>query len=96
MSSRHRYSVQYKREAVAMIAAQGLSVAEAARRLGLSQGLLRQWKIKFEQGCLDMVSGTAPTTLEAEVQELREQVRRLAMERDILKKAATFFAKELR
>jgi transposase len=48
-SGRRTYTSQYKREAVELVEREGVSVAEAARRLGVDQTLLRSWKIKFQQ-----------------------------------------------
>lgn len=84
MSSRRQHSFQFKREAVEMIARQGLSVAEAARRLGISSGLLREWKSKFEQGGLEMVAKHEPNALEIENAKLRAENERLRMEREIV------------
>lgn len=92
---RRTFTAEFKREAVELIRQQGLSVAEAARRLDVRETLLRRWR--KELGATK-ASGTSmanpPTALEAEVRQLREEVRRLTMEREILKKAAAFFAKE--
>lgn len=91
--SRRKFTDEFKREAVELMAKEGLSFVEAGRRLGVHQNLLRNWKQAL------VVSGSAAsprpqTALEAEVKRLREEVRRLTMEREILKKAAAFFAKE--
>lgn len=93
-ASRRRHTLQFKQEAVQLVVKQGLSVAEAARRLGLSANLLHNWKSKVEQGELIQDQHTAPTAVEAELARLRAENERLRMERDILKKATAFFAKE--
>jgi transposase len=93
--SRRTYTAEFKREAVEMVAKQGLSVAEAARRLGVHANLLRTWKTSFERN--DPPAGPRqPTALEAEVTRLRAENERLRIEREILKKATAFFAKESR
>ena len=90
-SKRRSYTDEFKAEAVKLVTAQGYSVAEAARNLGVHANLLRSWKQKF--------------SAESEPQELTEDERmelarlkaennRLRMERDILKKATAFFANE--
>lgn len=92
---RRTFTAEFKREAVELIRKQGLSVAEAARRLDVRETLLRRWR--KELGATQTAGGASagqPTALEAEVRQLREEVRRLTMEREILKKAAVFFAKE--
>ena len=78
--------------AVRLVNEQGYSTPEAAKSLGVDQGSVRQWVEKFPAE-----AGLAPTgdgALKAEVQRLRKENARLLMEREILKKAAAFFAKE--
>mgnify|MGYP001823414848 CR=1 FL=1 len=88
---RRRHSEEFKREAVKLVFEQQLSVAEAARNLGIHANLLRSWKRRFEAEAGD----TSLTEDERmEVARLRAENRRLRMERDILKKAAAFFANE--
>jgi transposase len=94
-SSRRTYASEFKREAVLLVTKQGLSLAEAARRLGVHPNLLRTWKQSFEKNG-PPASPREPTALEAEVARLRAENERLRMERDILKKATAFFAKESR
>ena len=96
-SGRRTYTSQFKREAVELVEREGLSVAEAARRLGVDQTLLRSWKMKFqEQGDQAFPGAGQRTAIEEEVRQLREENARLKMERDILKKATAFFARESR
>ena len=67
-------------------------VGEVAKDLGVGDGLLRNWQKKFEaEGVL---SPAAAGSVEEELKRLREENRRLKMEREILKKAAAFFANE--
>lgn len=92
---RRMFTAEFKREAVELIRKQGLSVAEAARRLDVRETLLRRWR--KDLGATQTAGGSLagqPTALEAEVRQLREEVRRLTMERDVLKKATAFFARE--
>lgn len=93
--SRRKYTDEFKQEAVLLVTKQGLSVAEAARRLGVHANLLRNWKESLERKG-SPVSARQPSALEAENARLRAENERLRMEREILKKAATFFAKESR
>ena len=94
---RRTYTSQFKREAVELIEREGVSVAEAARRLGMDQTLLRTWKLKFqEQGDRAFPGAGQRTAIEEENRQLREENARLKMERDILKKATAFFARESR
>jgi transposase len=92
---RRQFTVEFKREAVQLIVQQGLSVTEAARRLEVRSNLLRKWRKQFGEPTRTVVSGPGqPTALEAENRQLREENARLRMEREILKKATAFFAKE--
>ena len=88
---RRKHSEEFKREAVKLVFDQQLSVAEAARNLGIHPNLLRNWKQRFESENED----TSLTEDERmEIARLRAENRRLRMERDILKKATAFFANE--
>ena len=88
---RRRHTEEFKREAVKLIDDEHLSVAEAARNLGFHPSLLRNWKQRIDAENED----TLLTEDERmEIARLRAENRRLKMERDILKKAAAFFANE--
>jgi transposase len=93
--TRRTYTPEFKTEAVQLVTEQGYSVAEAARSLGISENLLRNWK----QALLDKGEHAFPgnghlSPLEEELGRLRAENKRLLAERDILKKAAAFFARE--
>ena len=94
-ADRKSYTEEFRRAAVDLVAAERITVAEAARRLGVHPEVLRKWKRRYAPAAAP-AAGTAPavTDLAAENRRLREQVRQLAMDREILKKAATFFARE--
>lgn len=94
-SVRRRHTAEFKQEAVRMVTQQGLSLAEAARRLGVHENLLRNWKKSFEKNGTP-ASPAQPSALEAELLRLRAENERLRMERENLKKATMFFAKESR
>ena len=90
------FSREYKLAAVKKIVEQGLSYSEVARELSVSDGMLRNWRKAFEaDGTLSKDAANNPS-IEAEVKRLREENRQLMIERDILKKATAFFAKESR
>ena len=95
MGTRRSYSREFKLEAVRLVTEQGLSVAEVARDLDIHENLLRNWKRRLaEEGDRAFPgNGKLPADQE-ELRQLREEVRKLRMERDILKKATAFFAKE--
>jgi len=86
------YSKEFKREAVGLMRSSGRSVPQLAKELGVSEGSLRNWS---EQ--LDVNEGKAEGLTSQEREELRRLRRELRVvteEREILKKAAVFFAKE--
>jgi transposase len=92
---RRTYTREFKVEAVKLITEKGYSVAEAARSLGLHENLIRSWK----QALQDQGQQTFPgqgnlSPFEEENRRLRVENKRLLAERDILKKAAAFFARE--
>jgi len=88
---RRKYTKEFKEEAVRLISEEGFSYAEAGRNLGVNPNLLSRWKREFEGIELDPGSAAA---MQAELKRLRKENKRLKMEREILKKAAAFFAKE--
>ena len=94
-SSRRTYTAEFKQEAVLLVTKHGVSLAEAARRLGIHANLLRTWKTSWEKNG-PPASPRQPTALEAEVTRLRAENERLRIEREILKKATAFFVKESR
>ena len=93
---RRKYTREFKLAAVKLITEQGRSVAEAARSLGVSEKQLRHWKaVLAEQGQQQAFPGNGNLPpADEELRRLREENQRLRMERDILKKATAFFAKE--
>ena len=92
---RHIYTEEFKREAVRLVTDQGYGVAETARNLGLNASMLGRWKREVEQIMNGAFPGNGRVSRDQEeVYRLREENRRLRMERDILKKALGFFACE--
>jgi len=92
MSKRRVHSEEFKREAVKLVTEGGYTNARAARSLGIHENLLRAWRRKQDTQQNGVKSMTE--TEEEELRRLREEVKRLRMERDILKKATVFFANE--
>ena len=80
--SRRMHSEEFKREAVKLLSEQRLSLAEAARNLGIHPNLLRNWKQRIEAEGED---GSLTEDERMELARLRAENRRLRMERDILK-----------
>ncbi len=83
------YSKEFKLEAVNLVIKQGYKITEAAKNLGVSESAIRYWKKQFDANSKSSDSG-----LQAENNRLKRENKRLLMEREILKKAAAFFAKE--
>ena len=93
---RRTFSREFKLAAVKKVLEQGLSFREVARELGIRDTYIHNWKNAFEKdGTLD-AELDIDVAQAAELKRLREECRRLKMERDILKKATVFFAKENR
>lgn len=88
-----QYTKEFKEEAVALVVEQGYSVAQAAKSLGIGTSLLYKWKEKVE----GQHEGVALVEDEREeLKRLRKEVKELRMEKEILKKASAFFAKEMK
>jgi transposase len=93
--TRRIYTPEFKAEAVKLITEQGYSVAEAARSLGIKDNLIRNWKQALEASRDQAFPGCGKLSpFEEENRRLRAENKRLLAERDILKKAAAFFATE--
>lgn len=93
MSSQNRFTDEFKQDAVAQVVERGYAVSEVAERLGISTKSLYTWKAQF--------SNLAPrrqadSDLEAELRRVKKELARAIEERDILKKAAAYFARESR
>jgi transposase len=91
MSERRVYSLEYKLEAVKLICEKGLSARQVADDLGVEVSNIRRWKKQYGDQPLENVAVVSAEM--KEIGRLQEQVRRLKIERDILKKATAIFAK---
>jgi transposase len=93
--SKRAYTPEFKQEAVRLVTEQGYKVTEAARNLGINPSVLARWKSQLTSEGTNAFPGKGRLTTEKdELQRLRKENQRLKMERDILKKAAAFFANE--
>jgi len=89
--SSKRYSAEFKEEAVRQVTERGYSVKEVAKRLGVSEHSLYKW-VRLARPASKEASELEQSRLEN--QKLKAELRRLQEERDILKKAAAYFAKD--
>lgn len=87
------YTQSFKKEAVSLVTEQGYSVAEAATALGVNPNLIYKWKEKLDAQVVGSILSTDERT---ELKLLRAENKRLKMEKEILKKASAFFAKEMK
>jgi transposase len=92
---RRQYTAEFKREAVKLVTKQGYTVAEVSRSLDIRRTILDRWRREYLKRQENAFPGTGRQSGEAdELSRLHEENRRLKLEREILKKAAAFFAKE--
>ena len=91
---RRAFTTEFKAQAVRIVRESGKSVAVVARELDLTETALRSWVRQAEIDAGRGQPGALTTDERAELAQLRREVRTLRMERDILKKATAFFAKE--
>jgi transposase len=92
---RRKYSREFKLEAVKLIRERGVSVAQASRDLGVHQTVLRKWARDVVEDSVSAFPGHGQMKPEQqEIARLRKEVAKLKAERDILKKAAAYFAKD--
>ncbi len=95
MTTRKRYSKEFKSDAVSRVIDQGYTRTEAGRSLDINANMLGRWvkELHADDGQAFRGNGKLTPELE-EIKKLKSQVKRLQMERDILKKATVFFAAE--
>jgi len=91
MSSGIRYTEEFKRDAVAQVTDRGYSVKEVAERLGVSTKSLYDWKRLFQKPAKEQKQAAVDG---AEIRRLKAELLRITEERDILKKATAYFARD--
>jgi len=95
MGTRRQFSREYKLEAVKLVKERGVSVPQAARDLDVHENVLRKWVREAAADPKEAFPGNGVMRPEqAELDRLKKENAKLRMERDILKKAAAYFAKE--
>ena len=93
--TRQKYTKEFKNDAVKLVIEQGYSTNEVGRRLGINQSNVSRWVLEYRQENEPSINGGVTRgELENEVKRLYKENQRLRMEREILKKAAAFFANE--
>ena len=93
--NRRNYTKGFKADAVGLVIEQGYSSAEVGRRLGVSENNVNRWVRQYrDQHEIASTDGLIREQLESELKRLRKENKRLEMEREILQKAAAFFANE--
>ena len=92
------YTKEFREEAAQLVLRDGLGQTEAARRLSISMKTLANWVALARHGKpVSAVSPRQPVTeLEAEVSRLRRELAEMKQERDLLKKATAYFAKDVK
>ena len=93
MSKRKKYTKEFKLDAIGLVRDQGYSQAEAARSLGINSNMLSRWITEHEKDDAGSFRGVM-TEEQEQIRELQKRVKRLEMEKEILKKATVFFATE--
>ena len=92
---RRRYNAEFKREAVRLASQPGQSKRQVAQELGIHENLLRTWVRQFAAGKWEASPGVPlKSAQQQENERLKRELKRVTTERDILKKAVGYFAKE--
>ncbi len=95
MERRRTFSREFKLEAVRLVTERGVAVAQAAKDLDVHENVLRKWVRELREEPQEALHGNGKQKAQdIEIARLRKEVAKLKMERDILKKAAAYFAKE--
>jgi transposase len=97
MTTRQKHSKEFKLDAISLVLEQGYTRAEAARSLEINPNLIGRWIREHQNDDGQAFRGNGKLTPEQlEIRQLKEENKRLKMEKEILKKATVFFAKETR
>jgi transposase len=95
MERKQDYTPEFRAEAVKLVLVQGLSQGEAAKRLSVPKGTLANWVVSAKGSKASAAPGARTLAeLETEVKQLRKDLAEARLERDILKKATAYFARE--
>jgi transposase-like protein len=100
LNTRRRFSQDFKDDAVCMIVMEGVDVRTAAQKLGVDRSCLGRWKREYfarsgsKGASISAAEGLNPVEMEAEIRELRKQLRHSELQRTILKKALGILSQE--
>jgi len=95
MRTRQKYTREFKEDAVSLVTEKGYKVSEAARNLGIDRRMLGRWIKEYQEDEGEAFRGNGKLTADQEeLRRLRAENKQLKLEREILKKATAFFAKE--
>jgi transposase len=92
--SRKKYTTEFKQQAVKLVTEQGYTIVKAAQSLGVSNSNIHRWLAQFSDASPVLSKKYKPDPNQEELNRLRKENLRLKQEREILKKAAAFFANE--
>jgi transposase len=93
--ARRSFSREFKLEAVRLVSERGMTVSQVARDLDIHENVLRRWIRQYRDDPAHAFPGAGQMKPEqAEIAQLKKEIRKLKAERDILKKASAFFARE--
>jgi transposase len=96
MTKRQKFTSEFKREAVMLMERSGKAPADLARELGVRRNRLYKWKEQLDERRVTAFPGPGKRSETGdEVARLKRELEKITEERDILKKAAAYFAKEL-
>ncbi len=92
-----KFDREFKLETIRLASEEGVTAREVEHRLGISEGIISRWKKQLRDSGEGAFPGTGHLSdRDEEVRRLRRELARVTQERDILKKATAFFAKESR
>lgn len=96
MSTKKTYTKEFKMGAIGLVLEQGYKGTEAAKSLGIHESILRRWLKEYKDSEDSAFKGQGTLSEDQqEIRRLREENRRLKMEKEILKKATAFFVQEM-
>lgn len=95
--ARRSFTREFKLEAVRLVSERGMTVAQAARDLGVHENVFRRWVRQYREDPANAFPGAGQMKpKQIEIAQLKNEIRKLKAERDILKEASAYFAKELK